>query len=840
MLTKIEGGTEVSERILTGPIVTTMLSLAAPMVVVLVAQTLVGIAETYYVGRLGTDALAGAALVLPLFMLMTMMANGGIGGGVASAVARATGSGRGDDADALVLHAIVLALVFGAAFTAGAIMAGPHLYVALGGRAGVLGAATTYSAFVFASAIPTWITNLMAAALRGAGNVRVPALVTMVGAVVLIPASPLLIFGFGPVPAFGLAGAGIALMAYYVVATLALGLYLASGRGGLTLRIGPLRWRLFAAILKVGLVSAVGTLVANLTVVVVTGVVGRFGADAIAGYGAASRLDYVQIPFLFGLGTAVVTLVGINVGAGRHARARRIAWTGALIGAAACETIGLLAAVFPDAWTGIFSRDPAVLAVGATYLHRVAPAYGAVGLGMLLYFAAQGTGRMLVPFVAGASRLAVAACLGWLIVARFGADLPHLFLVVAAGAVMFGAVNAAGFLLGRGSREEPAPAAAALPASKRLRFGPRVAIGAAALVALALVGSIAAVAVADRTRDAPREARLPVVRTILVAPASLGGSRFTGVVHARYESALGFRVGGKIAERLVDTGQRVRKGQAMMRLDATDYDLALEAAHQTVAAARATSLQTASDEKRRRALVGQGWVTAQAYEQNKALADSASAQLLSALSRESQAANQADYAVLRADSDGVVMETSGEPGQVVAEGQTVVRLAQDGPREAEVYLPEGDVRKVADQAVASLYVAPDAMIPARLREMSAIADPLTRTYRARYVLGRGGSDAPLGSTVTVHLEVAQGRGRTLSVPATAVFDDGHSSQVWVVDAATSTVAPRRVEVVALGEEDAVVTGDLAIGTRVVAIGAHLLKAGEKIEVETSRTGTAGR
>jgi RND family efflux transporter MFP subunit/putative MATE family efflux protein len=838
MLTKIMGGTAVSERILTGPIIATMLSLSAPMVVVLVAQTMVGIAETYYVGRLGTDALAGAALVLPLSMLMTMMANGGIGGGVASAVARAIGSGRGDDADALVLHAIVLALIFGAAFTAGAILAGPRLYLALGGRAGVLDAATTYSTFVFASAIPTWITNLMAAALRGVGNVRVPALVTMVGAVVLIPMSPLLIFGFGPVPAFGLAGAGIALMLYYVVATLCLGLYLASGRGGLTLRTGPLRWRLFAEILKVGLVSAIGTLVANLTVVVVTGVVGRFGADAIAGYGAASRLDYVQIPFLFGLGTAVVTMVGINVGAGQPGRARRIAWTGAVIGASACEIVGLAAAGFPDSWTGIFSRDPAVLAVGATYLHRVAPAYGAVGLGMLLYFAAQGTGRMLVPFVAGVSRLAVAAGLGWAVVAWFGADLSNLFLCVTGGAAVFGAVNAAGFLLGRNAKGEPQPSAAALSALRRRRFGPRLALGLTAFFSLVAVGFVAAVAVAGRTRDVSREARLPVVRTVLVAPASPGHRRFTGVVHARYESALGFRVGGKIAERLVDTGQRIRKGQVLMRLDATDYVLALEAAHQAVAAARAAAVQAASDEKRRRALVGQGWVTAQAYEQNKALADSASAQLLSALSRESQAADQADYAVLRADSDGVVMETLGEPGQVVTEGQTVVRLAQDGPREAEVYLPEGEVRKAGDQAIASLYVAPDVIIPARLREMSAIADPLTRTYRARYVLA--GHDEPLGATVTVRLENApQGR-RTFAVPSTAVFDEGRGTQVWVVDAATSTVVPRQVEVIALGEEDAVVTGDLAIGTRIVAMGAHLLKTGDKIDVETPRTETAGR
>ena len=442
----------MKRRILAGDVLAPMITLAAPMVAVLVAQTIVGVAETFYVGLLGTAALAGAALVFPLSMLMTMMSNGGIGGGVSSAVARATGAGRRDDADALVVHALVLAVLFGAAFTLAAIMLGPRLYGALGGRGAVLDVAVTYSDVIFAAAIPAWCANLMAAALRGIGNVIVPARVTLIGALVLIPLSPLLIFGCGPIPHLGVAGAGIAVMIYYVGATLFLSAYLLDGRGGLRLRGCRLEGRLFAAILRVGLVSAVGTIVTNLTVIVVTGLVGPFGADAIAGYGAASRLDYVQVPFLFGLGTAVVTMVGINVGAGQHARARRIAWTGALVAAAAAETVGLLAATFPNTWVGIFSRDPAVLASGATYLHRVAPAYGAVGLGMLLYFAAQGTGRVLVPFVAGVARLGVAAGGGWLAVAC-GASLQTLFLIVASGSLAFGAMNALGSRLVRPDEE---------------------------------------------------------------------------------------------------------------------------------------------------------------------------------------------------------------------------------------------------------------------------------------------------------------------------------------------------------------------------------------------------
>ena len=633
-------------------------------------------------------------------------------------------------------------------------------------------------------------------------------------------------------------------MIYYIGASLYLGVYLASGRGGLTLRFGRLQWRLFADILKVGLISAVGALVANLTVIVVTGLIGRFGAEAIAGYGAASRLDYVQIPFLFGLGTAVITMVGINHGAGQFARARRIAWTGALIAAVSCEILGLLAAAFPDLWTGIFSHDPMVLSVGAAYLRRVAPAYGAVGLGMLLYFAAQGSGRMLVPFIAGLSRLGVAAGLGWIAAAWLGTSLPTLFLIVAAGSIVFGAVNALGMLRFGAARKEADPAEtqsvglSETGTHVRWRaYGPKTALGAAAAVA-ALVTSV--VAFSGQKTDVSVAARVPVVRTVLVAPASTGGARFTGVVHARYESALGFRVSGKILERLVDPGDRVRKGQALLRLDATDFALALKTAHQAVEAARATAMQAASDEQRRRALVGKGWVTPQAYEQNKALADASAAQFQSALSQEKQAEDQVSYALLQADSDGVIMDVPSDPGQVVAAGQTVVRLAHDGPREAEVYLPEGNEQMAGDDARAALYAKPGEIVPAHLRELSAMADPATRTYRARYVLDGAGEQAPLGATVTLRLSRTAEDGGRFDIPVGALFDAGHGPSVWVIDPASSTVMAQPVAVAQMGEERATVTSGLVAGERIVALGAHLLKSGDKVEAAATPLDTAAR
>src|SRR5450631_2401410 len=442
--------------VLAGPIVPTLMRLALPTVVVLIVQTLVGVAETYFVGFLGTDALAGTALVFPVLMLMQMMSNGGIGGGVASAVARAVGSGRRSDADALAWHAVVLAGVFGIIFTAAAMAGGSLLYRAMGGTGGALAAALTYSNIVFAGSIPLWIVALLSAVLRGAGNVRVPALITLAGAVILIPLSPALIFGWGPFPRLGIAGGGAAVVIYYLLAASMLIVFMRSGKSAVKLAITPLSRHLFGDILGVGLLSAIGTVQANLTVGFITAAVGHFGADAIAGYGIASRLDYLQIPLLFGLGTGLVTMVGINVGAGQMARARRIAWTGAAIAFGMTELIGLSAALFPHVWLGIFSDAPAVLAPGTLYLHRVAPFYGVVGIGMALYFASQGAKRVLAPLLAGTARLIVAAFIGWLAVDRWGAGLADLFEIVAASALLFGGIIAITMLVGAWGRS-PAP-----------------------------------------------------------------------------------------------------------------------------------------------------------------------------------------------------------------------------------------------------------------------------------------------------------------------------------------------------------------------------------------------
>jgi putative MATE family efflux protein len=443
---------KVPPGVLDGPVAPTMLRLAVPTTLVLVVQTLVRVAETWFVGFLGTDALAGVALVFPVLMLMQMMANGGIGGGVSSAIARALGAKRREEAEALVWHAVILAGAFGILFTVAALLAGPLLYRAMGGTGPALTAALTYSGVVFAGSIPIWVTALLSSALRGAGNVRVPALVISAGSVLLILLSPALIFGWGPFPRLGVAGGGAAVVVYYLVAALALTLYLRSSKSLLTLRIVPLRAGLFKDILGVGFLSAIGTVQVNLTVTLVTAAVGRFGADAIAGYGITSRLDYIQIPLIFGLGTALVTMVGHNIGAGQVARARSIAWTGAAIAFGMTEAIGLAAAIFPQAWVGLFSDEPEVMAMGTLYLRTVAPVYGAVGLGLALYFASQGAKHVLFPVLAGTVRMIIAAFIGWAAVIWFDAGLSTLFQITALAAASYGLLTAAAMMGGAWGR----------------------------------------------------------------------------------------------------------------------------------------------------------------------------------------------------------------------------------------------------------------------------------------------------------------------------------------------------------------------------------------------------
>jgi MATE family, multidrug efflux pump len=427
-----------TRALLNAPIVPMLLRMAWPNMLVMLAQTAAGLIETWYVSRLGTAALAGMALVFPCVMLMQMISAGAMGGGISSAIARTLGAGRRDEADALVLHALVINVALGAFFSVIMLAFGAPIYRALGGEGDELAAALTYSNVIFAGNVLLWLLNGLASVIRGTGNMLVPALVICVGVVVLVPLSPLLIFGIGPFPALGIAGGGVALILFYAAGTAVLGWYVLAGRNLARLRLSRLRWPLFRNILGVGAVASVTSVQTNVIIALATALVATVaGQDAIAGYGTGARLEYLLVPLIFGLGAPLVALVGTNIGAGQHERALRIALVGGAIAFAVTEAIGVAAAIWPSAWIALFSADARVIETGSAYLRIVGPFYGFFGLGLALYFASQGAGRLFWPLSAGFLRMFVAIVGGW-IALRLTGSLYWLYAALALGLFLHG------------------------------------------------------------------------------------------------------------------------------------------------------------------------------------------------------------------------------------------------------------------------------------------------------------------------------------------------------------------------------------------------------------------
>src|SRR5881628_1614775 len=320
----------------------------------------------------------------------------------------------------------------------------------------------------------------------------------------------------------------------------------------------------------------------------------------------------------------------------------------------------------------------------------------------------------------------------------------------------------------------------------------------------------------------------PLVRIETVETSVQSERSFTGIVAAHVQSDLGFRVPGKVVGRLVDAGQTVKRGQALMRIDPTDLRLAMRAHEEAVAAAKARARQAADDEARYRHLIAVGFVSASAYDKVNAAAEAASAELNAAQARADVARNETSYAVLLADADGVVVETLAEPGQVVTAGQVVIRVAHAGQREAVIDLPETLRPSIGSTGRATLYGS-GLTGSAQLRQLSDAANRQTRTFEGRYVLEASLADAPLGSTVSIQIP-AGGSAPTLQVPIGAIFDPGNGPGVWRVEGETPRVAWRAVQVAGLGDEAAAVVGELQPGDRIVALGAHLLHEGESVRL----------
>ncbi len=439
----------MAHPLLTAPIGSSLLKLAGPTTAVMIVQTLVAIAETYFFGRLGTEALAGFALVFPFMMLMTMMAAGGMGGGVAAAMARAQGSGRIEDARALVLHSLLLGTALALLFTLLAWTAGPALYRWLGGSGAALHAAETYSDFLFAGSIALWANFFFSALLRGAGDAATPGRYMLIFSVLQVPLSGVLALGIGDWQGIGMAGPAVSAVATAAGSALLQAQAIWRGKLGFVpaLRGVRLQTRLFREILRVGLIASFSAVTANLTAMLVTGLVGRFGVAALAGYGIGVRLEFMLVPLAFGIGSGLTTLVGVAAGANEWNRAVRAAWTGSLIASGSIGLFGWIVALLPEGWARLFTDDPRVVAATVGYITHVAPFYFLFALGMTLSFASQGAGRMKAPFFAGIVRLIVATAGGWAAIEVMGWGLDGVFVAIAAGMITFGALIAGPLLL---------------------------------------------------------------------------------------------------------------------------------------------------------------------------------------------------------------------------------------------------------------------------------------------------------------------------------------------------------------------------------------------------------
>ncbi|WP_296338592.1 MATE family efflux transporter [Reyranella sp.] len=439
----------MSHPLLTAPIGLSLLRLAGPTTGFMAVQIAVAIAETWFIARLGGDALAGFALVLPFLVLMHSMANGGMGGGVASALARALGGGHLEDARALALHALVLAAAFTLVFAILGWIVAPAFYRLMGGSGQALAHAFAFSDIVFGGCVVVWTSAFLAALLRGAGDAATPGRIGVVMSIVYVPLAGVLTLGLGNWPGLGMAGPGLAGIVTMGGQTLVLARAVWHGRLGVVPRLQgvKLERRLFGEILRVGVMGSFATVVASLAAVLMTGLVGRFGTDALAGYGVGVRLEYMVSPLAYGIGTGLTTLVGVAAGAQDFKRAVRVAWIGGLLAFASIGAIGWAAALLPEAWSRLFTTEPGVVDASVSYLTHVAPFYCLLGLGLALYFAGQGAGRMTVPVMAGLVRVAVATAGGWFAVEHMGLGLDGVFTAMAAGMAVYGCAIAGPLLV---------------------------------------------------------------------------------------------------------------------------------------------------------------------------------------------------------------------------------------------------------------------------------------------------------------------------------------------------------------------------------------------------------
>lgn len=431
------------EMLLSGAILPTLLRLTLPNLIALCSATVVSIAETIYVGSLGVAALGGIALAFPIFMLMQMLSAGAMGGTVSGAVSRALGAGDRDRAQALALCSLVIAAIFGIIFTAAVLAFGPAIYRMLGGSGAVLDQALAFSNVAAWAIVGIWLTNTLASIARGSGNMVVPAGTLLAAGLGQVVVGGVLGLGLGPLPRLGIAGVAAGQLVAFSFASAFLLWHLRSEKARLPLRFasGLLSIERFLDILRIGAVAMLSPLLSVAAILVLTGLVARFGSQALAGYGIGVRLEFLLIPIAFSVGVASVPMVGTAIGAANLHRARKVAWTAGGVAATALGLLGLIAGSFPWLWVDLFTSVPVVRDTAYAYLQIAAFGFAFFGLGLCLYFASQGAGRVGGAIIAQALRLAVIV-IGGAILVEQSAPLSAVFALSAGAMILMGLATA--------------------------------------------------------------------------------------------------------------------------------------------------------------------------------------------------------------------------------------------------------------------------------------------------------------------------------------------------------------------------------------------------------------
>lgn len=432
---------------LSGPL---LIKLATPNAISFMIQSAVSMAEVWFIGRLGTSSLASIALSFPLLMLIQTMSRGATGGAVPSAITRALGAGDRDKAQQLIWQALAIAALGAALFLVVFLLLGKPLLAFLGGNGDVLEQAVDYCMVLFIGGLLIWLMGVVSAIFRGMGDMKLPAVLMILSAFIQVPLSGGLVLGLFGAPELDIVGAAIsAVVSGFVISVIML-LILAKPGRAIQLSTSSIAFSraMFRDILRIALPASLSPLLTIFIILSLTAMVATFGEAALAGYGIASRIEFLLIPLVFGIGVAMTSLVGLSIGAGKIERAEKIGWIGSAFAAALAGIVGVVLALFPEAWIYAFTADAETFEAARSYIQIVGPFFAFQGLGLSLYFASQAAGTVTWPIIATIVRVILAVGGGWLLAFWLDIGLQGVFVAATMAMATFGIMIATSLKLG--------------------------------------------------------------------------------------------------------------------------------------------------------------------------------------------------------------------------------------------------------------------------------------------------------------------------------------------------------------------------------------------------------